>query len=162
LNKPKFLCDRMLGKLATWLRISGYDTVYVGDLKLNNRRKEDTFILNSFKDRILLTRDRELYNRCISSRRDAIFIKSDSVEGQIREMIELGFDFQIVMDRCSVCNSPLRKPSENETMRVLRRERIEEDLRERYELWYCEKCDKLYWMGGHWRNMVGFLDRIYS
>jgi hypothetical protein len=156
----KFICDRMLGKLATWLRISGYDTVYVGELRLNNRRKEDTFILNSFRDRILLTRDRELFRRCMSAGREAVFIKSEFVAGQIKELIERGIEFRIVMERCSVCNSPLRKPEDHEVRRVLVKEGISEDFREKYEFWYCERCDKLYWMGSHWRNMVDFLERI--
>jgi len=150
----------MLGKLATWLRISGYDTVYIGDLNLNDRNKEDTFILKSFKDRIVLTRDRELYRRCLQEGRGVIFVKSDAVLEQLRELERRGIEFRIVMNRCSVCNGLLRRPTDDETIRVLRREGISVDLKEKYELWYCERCDKLYWMGGHWRNMVKFLEKV--
>jgi uncharacterized protein with PIN domain len=62
------------------------------------------------------------------------------------------------MDRCSICNTPLRKPSDDEALEVMRREGIREDLREKFELWYCERCKKLYWMGGHWKNMKKFLE----
>ncbi|AGK60227.1 hypothetical protein Asulf_00193 [Archaeoglobus sulfaticallidus PM70-1] len=150
----------MLGKLTTWLRISGYDTVYVGDLNIMNRRKEDTFLVTSFKDRILLTRDRELYERCISSNREVIFINSNTIAEQIKELSEKGFEFRIVMDRCSVCNNLLRRPSEEEILDVLRKEGLPEDFKTRYEFWYCENCVKLYWMGSHWRNMVKFLKNI--
>ena len=162
MNKPemKFVCDRMLGKLATWLRISGYDTVYIGDLNLNNKNKEDTFIVKSFRDRIVLTRDRELFRRCLQEGREVIFVKSDAVLEQLKELEERGIEFRIVMDRCSVCNGLLRKPTEDEIRRVLQREGISEDLKERYELGYCERCDKLYWMGGHWKNMVKFLEKV--
>jgi len=153
----KFIVDRMLGKLATWLRISGYDTLYVGDFNVED---EDKFLLEEHRDRVLLTRDKQLYEASVRSGRKAILITSDSVEEQLKQMKRLGVEIKIVMDRCSVCNSPLRKPSDEEALRVMRREGISEDLRKKYELWYCEKCDKLYWMGSHWRNMVKFLKRI--
>ena len=78
----------------------------------------------------------------------------------MREVTKLGVKFELKMDRCSVCNTPLRKPSDEEALEVMRREGIKEDLRQRYELWYCERCKKLYWMGSHWRNMVKFLERV--
>jgi hypothetical protein len=154
----KFICDRMLGKLATWLRISGYDTIYVGDVNITG--DEDRFMLENYTDRILLTKDRELYRRAVKAGRRAYYISSDDVAEQMRGLKRIGVVFQPVMDRCSVCNTPLRKPSEQETIEVMKREGISEDLTKRYELWYCERCRKLYWMGGHWRNMLRFLRRV--
>jgi len=153
----RFICDRMLKKLAIWLRIFGYDTLYVGDLDIKG--DEDDFLVNNYRDRILLTRDKELYRRSLKSR-PVILIKSDDVAEQIKELKKLGLRFEIRMERCSVCNTPLRKPSDEEAVEVMKREGIKEDLRKKYELWYCEKCKKLYWMGSHWRNMIRFLRRI--
>ncbi|NOY11168.1 MAG: hypothetical protein GXO67_03595 [Archaeoglobi archaeon] len=147
----------MLGKLAIWLRIFGYDTLYIGDFDVED---EDTFLLENFTDRILLTRDKELYERCVRRGRKAIFVNSDSVLEQIAEMRRIGVRTEIRMDRCSVCNMPLRKPSEEEARRVMEKEGIEENLMERYELWYCERCEKLYWLGSHYRNMVKFLEGL--
>lgn len=155
--KPKFVCDRMLGKLTTWLRISGYDTLYIGDLNVEN---EDTYMVKNHWDRILLTKDRELYRRAKAAGRDALLIKSDSVAEQMKEVMTLGVKFEPVMDRCSVCNTPLRKPSEEEAREVIEREKLGDDILEKYELWYCERCRKLYWMGSHWRNMLRFLERL--
>lgn len=156
----KFLCDRMLKKLAIWLRIAGYDTLYIADLEFEG--DEDTYMVCNHLDRILLTRDKELYARSKAHGRPVILIKSDDVAEQIAELMEKGFDFELKMDRCSVCNTPLRKPTDEEALEVMRREGIREDLRKRYELWYCERCRKLYWMGSHWRNMVEFLGRVRS
>jgi len=153
----RFIADRMLGKLAIWLRIFGYDTLYIGDFDVED---EDTFLLENFTDRILLTRDKELYERCVRRGRKAIFVNSDSVLEQIAEMRRIGVRTEIRMDRCSVCNMPLRKPSEEEARRVMEKEGIEENLMERYELWYCERCEKLYWLGSHYRNMVKFLEGL--
>lgn len=153
----KFLVDRMLGKLAVWLRIFGYDTVYIGDFHVEN---EDSYMLENFADRILVTRDKELYDRALKRNRMAIFIKSDNVIEQIKELKDLGLNTEIRMDRCSVCNTPLRKPTDEEAVEVMERESIEEDLRIKYELWYCEKCRKLYWLGSHYRNMLKFLEGL--
>ncbi len=153
----RFIADRMLGKLATWLRIFGYDTLYVGDFETED---EDLFLLENFRDRTLLTRDKELYDRAVRRKRKAVLIKNDSVIDQISEMRDLGIDTDIKMDRCSVCNSILRKPADEEAKEVMEKEGIEENLKERYELWYCEKCKKLYWLGSHYRNMVRFLENL--
>jgi len=99
----------MLGRLTRWLRISGYDTVSVSELEFDE--EEDEFMLRNLRDRILLTKDRELYRKSVKEGRKAILIRSDSLEGQMRELMERGVKFQIVMDRCSLCNTPLRKPS---------------------------------------------------
>ncbi len=153
----KFICDRMLGKLAVWLRISGYDTLYVGDFETEN---EDEFLLKNHTDRILLTKDRTLFSKSKKVGRLVHLITSNDVADQMRELLDIGVKFQIVMDRCSVCNELLRKPSIEEALAVIREQNFGEDLLEKYELWYCEKCKKLYWMGSHWVNMVRFLKKL--
>lgn len=153
----KFICDRMLGKLAVWLRISGYDTLYIGDFATED---EDDFMIENFKDRILLTKDRKLFSKAKKFGRDAILIRSNDVAEQMKELKAFGVKFQIVMDRCSVCNNFLRKPTIEEALTVLREQGLPEDMLERYELWFCENCRKLYWMGGHWINMVRFLRKL--
>ncbi len=158
MKELKFICDRMLGKLATWLRIAGYDTIYIGDIDCDC--EEDDYMLVHYPDRVLLTKDKMLYRRAVKCGRKVFYISSNDVVGQLKEVRELGVVFQPVMDRCSVCNTPLRRPTDEEAEEVMRREGIKEDLRRVYELWYCEKCKKLYWMGGHWRNMLRFLRMV--
>ncbi|MDK2795844.1 MAG: uncharacterized protein PWQ22_1169 [Archaeoglobaceae archaeon] len=153
----KFICDRMLGKLAVWLRISGYDTLYVGDFKIED---EDEFLLKNFEDRILLTKDRRLFEKAKKIGREVFLVRSNDIAEQMKELKSIGVKFQIVMDRCSVCNSLLRIPSKEEALEVLKEQGLPADMLERYELWFCEKCKKLYWMGSHWINMVRFLKKI--
>ncbi|MEM2120407.1 MAG: Mut7-C RNAse domain-containing protein, partial [Archaeoglobaceae archaeon] len=129
----KFICDRMLGKLAVWLRISGYDTLYVGDFKIED---EDEFLLRNHTDRVLLTKDRTLFLKSRKAGRRAFLINSNDVADQMRELKDIGVRFQIVMDRCSVCNELLRKPSIEEALAVIREQKLGEDLLEKYELWY--------------------------
>ncbi len=154
---PKFVCDRMLKRLAVWLRLSGYDTL-CEDWQVD-RRKEDTFLVENFTDRILLTRDRELYRRRVEKGYPAKLIKSTRVKDQLREVSELGVSFYPRMERCTICNTPLRRPSKEEVEEVSRRENLKV-LKE--DLWYCEKCKKLYWIGGHWKNMLKFLREAFG
>ena len=148
----------MLGKLVTWLRIFGYDTLYVGELEI--KLDEDKALVNNFKDRILLTKDKELYRLAKRTGRAAILITSDQVLTQIKQLARLGIKTEPVMNRCSVCNSLLRRPTMEEILEFKQKEGIKEKLEEKYELWYCAKCRKVYWMGSHWRNMRKFLGKI--
>jgi len=52
----KFLCDQMLGTLAKWLRIYGFDTFYA------NYKISDEELIKISKDekRVLISRDKEL------------------------------------------------------------------------------------------------------
>lgn len=56
MNNIKFIVDCMLGKLARWLRILGFDTQYV-------RYLTDAQLLAQarYQNRILLTKDTLLY-----------------------------------------------------------------------------------------------------
>jgi len=146
----------MLGKLATWLRISGYDTLYAGDLNVKN---EDTYMVKNHHDRVLLTKDRELYRRAVSASRKAYLIKSNCVERQMKEVMVFGVKFEPSMRRCSICNTLLRRPNREEAKEVIEREKLGTDVLDKYELWYCENCKKIYWMGSHWKNMLHFLEK---
>ena len=55
----KFLCDQMLGTLATWLRLFGFDTFYA-----NAEMDDDELLKIAEKEnRVLITRDKELIIR---------------------------------------------------------------------------------------------------
>ncbi len=158
MSDKKFICDRMLKRLAVWLRLSGYDTLCDEVLERVNPRKEDTYLVENFADRILLTRDRELYERRKLKGLPVKLVKSSNVGEQLKEVSELGIRIFPVMKRCTVCNSELRKPTEEEILEVAERENLGEHILKK-DLWYCENCKKLYWVGGHWKNMVKFLKK---
>src|SRR5512136_2689851 len=77
---PCFIADVMLGRLAKWLRIAGFDVLY------SNRFSDDELITLSNRDgRILLSRDTRLLVR--KPVRDFIFLESQNVQDQIRQIL---------------------------------------------------------------------------
>jgi uncharacterized protein with PIN domain len=135
----RFLADRMLGRLARWLRILGFDTEYAddtGDMEIAQRAAEES--------RILLTRDRELSaNRNIR----AIYIPDLELEDQlVTVMNSLGITPQVKTVRCTLCNGTLSAITPAEASAE-----IGEGIASRHAVFYrCVRCGKIYWQGSHW------------
>jgi hypothetical protein len=155
----KFLVDRMLGKLVTWLRISGYDTIYVNNLDFDEKSiREDDLVLSFAlrSARTLLTRDKELYDHAENCNVECYYIKSNDTMGQLRELLQVyKIDVEPRTLRCSVCNSTIRKMGDDEG--VQERSYVPP---EGEELWICTSCGRIYWKGSHWRNMQESLDLL--
>src|SRR5262245_17551649 len=99
----RFLADCMLGRLAKWLRVLGYDCRY-------DRRAEDAEIvrLAEAENRVILTRDVRLTQR----RRARRFLLIDSVDPveqlrQVAAAFSLVPDPQRILSRCLRCNATL-------------------------------------------------------
>ncbi len=93
----------MLGRLAKWLRLTGYDTRYLRDIP-----DSDLLRIAESEDRIVLTRDTLLVRR--KSCRNYIFIRDDHWRGQLRQVVaEAGLDLESALTICSVCNEPLHE-----------------------------------------------------
>lgn len=143
-----FVCDTMLGKLARWLRILGYDTVYA------NESDNGLMMIAKGEERILLTRDEEL-----AGRSGGFLIKKSSVDDQLKELLDAGLievKENRMLTRCPLCNSVL-EPVDKESVRGRVPERSFENS-DRF--WYCEHCDKYYWVGKHWTDIKERVERI--
>ena len=139
---PKFLCDHMLGSLAKWLRLLGYDTLYPGPLG-----DRETAAKAYDEGRVLLTRDRNLASRV----RGAVYVASDDKDEQLRAVIDkLRLDLSNPLSLCSVCNVPIEEVD---------REKVQEKippavLEIQTEFWKCPSCGRVYWQGSHWDDMI--------
>jgi uncharacterized protein with PIN domain len=142
----KFVADEMLGKLAKWLRILGYDTLYI-------KNKDDNYLINSaFKEqRMLLTRDTAMVERKYIPQ--YILIKSDNYLEQIKQIIG---EYKIVpnrdmfFSRCLLCNSEIKPILKDDI-----KEKVPEYVYDTQDNFlFCRKCGKIYWKGSHIENAM--------
>jgi len=147
----KFIVDAMLGTLAKWLRIMGYDTLYE-----KNFSDDDLFFKAFLEDRILLTRDRELSERV--GEKQSHFITEVKLKDQLRQLIarfELD-EHKNLLSRCVLCNSPI-VPITKEKVKDRVPDYVFETVSEFY---FCENCNKIYWRGSHAEQIQAFLSEI--
>ena len=81
----------------------------------------------------------------------AVLMESADVVEQIRQLQSAGLvEPRLSMTRCSLCNTLLRRatPEEVEESRYAPRDRPDLDF------FWCEHCQKLYWMGSHCDNLT--------
>lgn len=147
----KLLLDGMLGRLAKWLRILGYDTAYFPDLDDNQLMR-----LARAEGRTLLTRDRELTRR---RGLDYLLVESDDLEKQLRQVItELPLEAEQPFSRCPVCNTLLQQVEKSSV-----RERVPPFIfRTQDHFSLCPQCNRVYWRGTHWAKMRKELARMIS
>jgi len=145
----KLLADGMLGRLARWLRLLGYDTAYdnaATDAELARRARAEGCVL--------LTRDHEL-----AARRGlrTLLIQSQKIEEQVRQVWEaLGPPPDPALSRCAVCNHALEPVAPAEIA-----DRVPPYvLRTQAEFHRCPGCGRVYWPGSHLRAMRGHMDQF--
>ena len=156
---PRFLTDRMLGKLSTWLRILGHDTVYAADIARKGGDGEDEDnALTAFaarEARILLTRDKDLAASASRQGVHCVQIKTDEVMDQLEELLDhhLKINFEPVPVRCSECNALIRKVKDGEENLLKAKDYVPTSMIGTWDFWICEHCGRIYWEGSHWRDM---------
>jgi uncharacterized protein len=139
----RFLADAMLGRLARWLRVLDFDTVF--DPAIDDPELVD---LADAEKRILLTRDRHLVEYLQPDR--SVLITWDAPLEQLRQVIETCRlePPPTLFTRCMICNTPLRHASEEEvaTLQPGRARALPG------QVWRCPGCLRVYWPGTHtWR-----------
>ncbi|RMF92349.1 MAG: hypothetical protein D6736_03610 [Nitrospinota bacterium] len=149
----RFLVDCMLGKLAKWLRILGYDTTYYSLIA-----DHELIRIAWNEKRILLTRDVRLTQRREVTR--YLLIKSDDYREQLRQVV---WHYRLdassyLFTRCLQCNSPLQ---DIEKARV--RPWVPPYVFQTQELFrICPSCQQIYWAGTHKTKMLHRLAKILA
>ncbi len=143
-DKPRFLADHMLGSLAKWLRMTGYDTVY--DKKLDDK---ELAAVARRDGRFILTRDKEL-----SKEPGSLLIEDDLLDGQLAAVkARFGIMFDEAAIRCTGCNGELAELPKEQAKEAVPEGAFAANDR----FWKCTGCGKVYWRGSHW---LGILDRL--
>lgn len=151
LEVRRFVLDTHLGRLAAYLRMLGFDSLYRNDYD-----DPELADLSFTEKRILLTRDRKLLMR--KQVQYGYFVRHHYPQQQLLEIVHR-FNLagtQQPFTRCMSCNGLLHPVDKRD---------IEEMLlpktREHYnEFWQCADCRKVYWEGSHCQRMQKLVDAI--
>ena len=154
MNDQKFIVDVNVGRLARWLRIMGYDTLFVPGIE-----DKEMVRLAQEEGRIVLTRDRFIMRRRVVTTGNlrALLIDSENLEEQLRQVVET-YQLNALrgFSRCIECNVFLADVAREEL-----RQRVPPYVfQTQEEFMECPSCQKLYWRGTHWYNMLKELARV--
>ena len=143
----------MLGSLAKWLRIFGFDTLYP-DMKTND---DEVLDIAKAEKRLLITRDKELLIRGKKIQLDVLEIQMTDLDKQLAHVLtRIPIDSNQVLTRCTLCNTPLISV-EKQAIKTYVPSKVFET---RDQFWYCSVCNKYYWMGTHYENMIEKINKI--
>jgi hypothetical protein len=145
----KFIADSMLGRLAKWLRVLGYDTLY------QPFYKQGVIGASVGEGRKLLSRHRPTVTRYSNS----MLIRSDRVKDQLCEMKTAGIitsERSKWFSRCLRCNIPLQEAEGTDA-----RENVPEYVfyQSASGIRFCPSCGRYFWPGSHRERMVGQLEK---
>jgi len=150
---PLFAAEKTLGKLAKWLRLLGFDTLYKPEIATQK------FIEKLGSDRTLLTRTQRIRKQ--SLRFKSIFVQSDHWSAQLKQVIlELGLtaDQTRPFTRCLNCNVPIVGAEKNSV-----RGRVPDYIFETHEHFHrCPKCNRLYWPGTHAKRSLEKIRQFFN
>jgi uncharacterized protein len=144
----KFAADRMVARVARWLRMLGADTIFdesiEGAMMLKIARAEG---------RVMLTRDKRL-----KTSPDVLFLDSNSFREQLRQIL-LRYPFDVLRNafsRCSRCNT-LLVAVDREIVRL----RVPPFVYANNETFsQCPSCAHVYWGGTHRERIIHEIRRI--
>jgi uncharacterized protein len=152
-TESRFVADVHLGRLAAYLRLSGFDTKYRNDYS-----DEEIVAISASEDRVLLTRDVGVLKHGIVRR--GYFLRDTQ---PARQLVEVLRHFDLVASaapftRCLRCNSRLR---------FVAKELVQHLLPARTRQYYrefsrCPTCGRIYWQGSHYSRMRLFIETAFA
>jgi uncharacterized protein with PIN domain len=151
-DNVKFAADRMLGKLARWLRLMGQDVTYGPHLSgyglIRAARREG---------RLILTRDRRLKQK---QPPEFLFIESDHHREQLLQVIRACHldPLTRAFTRCAECNSALQ-----ELAKAAVEQRVPPYVFATQQRFFvCPQCSRVYWPATHHEKMLAELQSLAS
>ena len=153
-SRPKFIVDANVGKLARWLRMLGYDTIFMSDID------DGVFVDIGLKEeRVLLTKDTQIMLRrpVTSGKVRALLTSEDDPKEQMRQVItEMKLDREREFTLCLECNVPLVPRSKDEVQDLV----PPYVFKTQSQYYQCPGCRRIYWRGTHWEHMNRELEML--
>lgn len=151
LRQPSFVLDVQLGKLARYLRMLGFDSLYK-----NSWTAEELLDIAQREKRTLLTRSRTL---SAENSPDRFYVVHEEDPRQQLLKILRRFDLFSVFapfTRCLECNTLLSAISKAEILESLP-PRVQAHFE---EFQRCSRCQRVYWKGSHYERMCRLIETL--
>ena len=153
LREPKFVLDIHLGKLAKYLRMLGFDSLY------QNSYKDSEIIKTSLEQkRTILTRDVALLKN--SEVTHGYWIRSQDPKEQLKEVIKRSDMSKSIRPffRCSDCNGIIKEVSKELIL-----DKLQTGTKKYFnEFSQCTDCGKVYWQGSHFKKLRNFIEDLFN
>jgi uncharacterized protein with PIN domain len=144
----------MFGKLARFLRMLGYDTLY-----RKAESVEEMLSESKQNNRLVVSGSGKIISICNKQQIESIYISSNDISEQLKEIKE---GLQIIINfppkemRCSLCNGHLSSKNKSDII-----DRIPEGTSKRYEeFWECDSCSQIFWLGSHWEDIKRIIQKL--
>lgn len=140
LREPRFVLDVHLGRLASYLRLLGFDCLYRNDYD-----DEELLALSRTQHRILLSRDTGLLKRAALTH--GAFLHATDPRRQLREVCDrFQLDARIApFTRCARCNGMVEALGREATVKLP----ATVVAANGGKFSRCSACGQLYWPGSH-------------
>lgn len=140
----KFIVDCMLGKLAKWLKILGFDVLYFSKVD-----DSELLPLTQKEKGILLTRDNALLEKAGTG--NGFFIRSEKWREQVRQVLEeLNLWGKVrPYSRCLECNLRLKNLPKKSAKNLV----APFVYKHADSFAICPRCGRVFWQGTHYRDM---------
>ncbi|MBU1190267.1 MAG: Mut7-C ubiquitin/RNAse domain-containing protein [Gammaproteobacteria bacterium] len=153
LRVPRFIIDANLGRLARYLRLLGFDSLY-----RNDYHDQEIADIAQRDRRIVLTRDRALLQH--KSITHGYFVRSDKPREQVKEILarlDL-YNSAHPFTRCMRCNGEIENVD---------KESVDHQLQPKTRQFYdrfrrCKDCGQAYWRGSHFERMERLCEEFLS
>ena len=143
----RFVVDIMLGKLAKWLRILGFDTQYA---RLKSQKQIEAYRSQGY---ILITRREKL-----RTQPRVYCLKADDPLEQLRDVVaQASITPRQVrpLQRCVLCNEQLQQTGQHEVFG-----KVPDYIFQTHTVFrQCPQCRRIYWPGSHPARMMQRLER---
>ncbi|RMG74096.1 MAG: twitching motility protein PilT [Chloroflexi bacterium] len=153
IDKPRFILDTHLGRLANLLRMMGFDTLYRNDYP-----DDELAYVSHHEQRVLLTRDIGVLKRSLVIY--GRFIRETNPHKQIVEVLHA---FNLLphispFKRCIKCNGMLNPVKKDEIINL-----IPENSARHFEIFHqCTTCNQVYWKGSHYDKMQSYIEAVIN
>lgn len=151
LREIKFVADVHLGRLARYLRILGFDTLYKNDFS-----DEEIINISNEQNRVVLTRDIGILKN--GKVEKGYFVRNTKLSEQVEEVLARFDLFSLIkpFDRCPLCNGKLSYVDKESIL-----DRLPPKTRRAFsEFKMCENCGKIYWKGTHYKKIINFIEHL--